>query len=285
MSEPVHSPKEDPFAQEPRGSEQDAAARAAALAATYDLYYASGHYEERYPVPNPSTLAFLLAQGLQHAKALLDLGCGNGRYGLALLQKGCQALTCCDPSQGALAELRRHLEGHPGRDRVRLVRGGVEALGSEDRFDGFLMLFGVLGLLGDREHRVGTLRALRTRCLPGAQLVLTVPSAWRRMPGPRLRAWWQGLMNPAAGPGGRDIRLQRHFGGRSHDFHYHLFEVGGLRQELAEGGWRLVLLEAESVLPESWVCRHPWLARLDARLRPCTPAFLGYGMRALALPL
>ncbi len=284
MSEP-EALHEGPALEDPEACTQEAAAGVATLAATYDLYFASRHYEQRYPVPNPATLAFLLAQELHHAQAVLDLGCGNGRYGLALLQAGCASLTGCDPSQGALSEFRRHLEVHPGRDRVRLVQGGVEALSLEDRFDVVLMLFGVLGLVGGRARRIATLRALRARCLPGARLVLTVPSAWRRLPGLRLCAWWQGLWHPSAGRGSRDIRFQRHFGGRTYEFPYHLYGAGELRQELAEGGWRLVLLEAESVLPESWVCRHPWLARLDAWLRPWTPAFLGYGMRALALPL
>ena len=46
----------------------------------------------------------------------------------------------------------------------------------------------------------------------------------------------------------------------------------------------MVACEPESVLPESLICRQPWLARVDGFLRPWTPAFLGYGMRALAVP-
>ncbi len=254
------------------------------LAATYDLYYASRHYEHRYPVPNPATFDFLLAQGLHRARSVLDLGCGNGRYAMALLGQGSARITGCDPSQGALDEFRRRLQGHPARSRIRLVHGCVKALSPEDRFDAILLLFGVLGLLGERERRVATLRALREHALPGARLALTVPSAWRRLPGARLQAWWRGLRDPSAASRSRDIRFERHFGGRAHHFCYHLYGAAELRQELAEGGWRLVLLEAESVLPESLICRHGWLARIDRRLRPWIPAFLGYGMRALAVP-
>ena len=254
------------------------------LAATYDVYYASRHYEHRYPVPNPATFEFLLAQGLHRARSVLDLGCGNGRYAMALLEQGAARITGCDPSQGALNEFHRRLRRHPDRARVRLVHGCVKALSPDDRFDAILLLFGVLGLLGHRERRVATLRALREHALPGTRLALTVPSAWRRLPGARLQAWWQGLRDPSAAGRGRDIRFERHFAGRAHHFHYHLYGASELRQELAEGGWRLVLLEAESVLPESLICRHAWLARIDRRLRPWTPAFLGYGMRALAVP-
>lgn len=285
VSEPAGARQEGPAADEPEGRERAAAASAVDLAATYDLYYVSRHYEARYPVPNPATLAFLLEQGLHRSQSVLDLGCGSGRYALALLQAGCQSITGCDPSQGALAEFRRHLEDHPGRERIRLVLGEVDALALDDRFDAFLMLFGVLGMLGSHDRRVLTLRALRERCLPDARLVLTVPNAWRRMPGNQLRAWWQGLWRPVSGQCSRDIRFQRHFDGRTYEFPYHLYGASELRQELAQGGWRLVRLEAESFLPESWVCRQPWLARVDSRLRARVPALLGYGMRALALPL
>lgn len=254
------------------------------LAATYDLYFASRHYEHRYPVPNPATLAFLREQGLDHARSLLDLGCGNGRYALALLGPGCASLTGCDPSQGALEQFRLHLQGHPLGAQVRLVHGGVEALAPGDRFDVFLMLFGVLGLIGDRACRVRVLRALRAHCLPGARLALTVPNAWRRFPGARVRAWWESLRHAGSALGVGDVRIWRHFGGEAHAFRYHLFVPAGLREELAEAGWRLVLLEAEGVFPESLVCRWPWLAAIDRYLRRITPARLGYGMRALAVP-
>lgn len=251
---------------------------------TYDLYFASRHYEHRYPVPNPATLDFLLDLGLHQARAILDLGCGNGRYALPLLDRGCGPLTGCDPSREALASFRQRLQRHPRRAEVRLVQGGVEALGPQDRFDAFLLLFGVLGLVGDRARRIETLREMRQRCLPGARLVFTVPSAWRRLPGAQLRAWWQGLRHRGPGGSARDIHFQRRIEGQDRDFLYHLYGAGELRQELADGGWQLLRLEAESLLPESLVCRRPWLARIDQALRPWLPASLGYGMRGVAVP-
>lgn len=254
------------------------------LAATYDLYFACGDYERRYPAPNPATLVWLRKHGLHHARSMLDLGCGNGRYALALLGPACESLTGCDPSRVGLAQFRSSLQSHPLGSRVRLVHGGAETLTPENRFDVFLLLFGVLGLIGDRASRVRVLKALRGKCLPEARLALTVPSAWRRFPGARLRAWRESLQHTESAPSGRDIRFWRHFRGQAHAFHYHLFVPSGLREELAEAGWRLVLLEAERVLSESLVCRWTWLAAADRFLRQITPARLGYGMRAIAVP-
>jgi SAM-dependent methyltransferase len=254
------------------------------LAATYDLYFASRHYEHRYPVPNPATLAFLRQQGLDHARSMLDLGCGNGRYALALLGPECAALTGCDPSQGALAQFRQHLQTHPLQSRVRLVHGGVEALAPGDRFDVLLLLFGVLGLMGGRACRIRNLQALHGHCLPGARLVLTVPNAWRRLPGARLRALWDAIRQPGAARGSGDVRFWRRIAGRAHVFRYHLFTPAELREELAEAGWTVVLLEADGVLPESPVCRWTWLAVIDGWLRRITPTRLSYGFRVLAIP-
>ena len=254
------------------------------LAATYDLYFASRHYDHRYPVPNPATLAFLRAQGLYRARSMLDLGCGNGRYALPLLGPECAALTGCDPSRGALAQFRLHLQTHPLQSRVRLVHGGVEALAPSDRFDVLLLLFGVLGLMGARASRIRNLQALRGHCLPGARLVLTVPNAWRRLPGARMRALWDAIRQPGAARSSGDVRFWRRIAGRAHGFRYHLFTPAELREELAEAGWTVVLLEADGVLPESPVCRWAWLAVIDGWLRRITPTRLGYGFRALAVP-
>ncbi len=248
------------------------------LVTAYEDYYGSQHYEHRYPAPNPSTLSFLRRHGLHQAISLLDLGCGSGRYAMPLLAQGSAQITGCDPAAAALDIFRRRVQDGALQARVRLVHGDVGALPDASRFDGFLLLFGVLGILGPREQRVATLRRLRALALPGARMALTVPSAWRRLPWAHIRAWWQAPDQP------HDIQYVRRIQGQVRHFSYHLYQVDGLRQELADAGWQLQVLEPESVLPESWVCRWPALARLDGHLQGLTPAALGYGLRALAIP-
>ncbi len=256
----------------------------AGLAEAYDAYFTSQVYDRRYPAPNPSTLDFLRRWVRVGAEGrVLDLGCGNGRYALPLLESGAFSLVGCDISAAALQAFHARLQTHPARGRVLLLRGEAAILPEGPAFDAVLMMFGVLAHIDTRTDRVATLQALRRRTRAGGRLLLSVPSALRRMPLALARAALH-----AAGPGGTvtrwsDIRYRRRLGDRNAPFTYHLYLPGALRAELAEGGWRLDLLEAESALPESLVCRSARWARLDEALRARLPAALGYGLRALAV--
>lgn len=257
----------------------------------YDSAFGTRNYQDRFPVGNPATLEFLRVCGIDQAREVLDLGCGNGRYAIPLVAMSRARVTACDPSRAALAALAQQLARTPWQQRVRLVHGGAESLDPSARFDGFMLLFGVLGLLGPAAQRLAVLRRLRSQALPEARLVLSVPSAWRRLPFAQLRARWHGLRRACRSPheagdayDPHDVRLSRRIAGKPQGFTYHLYRPGELRRELAAGGWRVVRLEAESLLPESMVCRWPGIAALDQRLRPWLPPGWGYGMRALALP-
>lgn len=256
------------------------------MAQAYDLYFGSHFYDERYPAPNASTLAFLCHHGADRARHVLDLGCGNGRYAIALLGLGGGGrLVGCDISRAALADFRERMRHLPQRDRVVLVEGGPEALPPGPPFDCILMLFGVLGHIGPRAERVAALRALRDRSSPDTVLLLSVPSVWRRMPAALLRSVGGRLASPggdAAPDAWADIEYRRVIHGTPVRFFYHLYRTRTLRAELAEAGWRLEEVEAESVLPEKLVCRRSWAASLDRVLRRWVPASLGYGIRGVA---
>lgn len=252
----------------------------AALERPYDAYFRSRYYDRRYPAPNPGTLSFLWRHQAHGAARVLDVGCGNGRYALPLLERLGGELVGCDISGAALDAFRARLAGHPAGHRVSLVQAEVGALDASMRFDRILMLFGVLSHVGPRSARLETLAQLRARAAPGALLLLSVPSIWRRMPLALLRS-------VAACPGGAwgDVRYQRTIEGKPQTFHYHLYGLHDLRNELRSGGWALREVEAESVLTEAQVCRSPRLARFDDRLRALVPPFIGYGIRAVATPI
>lgn len=253
----------------------DWSARRAHLSGIYDGYYASREYQRRYPRPNPGTLDFLLRHAGQ-ARRVADIGCGNGRYALPLLEAGPARLVGCDTSGAALAAFGQRLQGHPAQARVTLVHGDAAALPLE-RFDCLLMLFGVLGHVGSRQERVECLRQLRRRATPQACLLLSVPSRWRRRPLDLARS----LFTPGREAFG-DIEFRRRIGQREQTFFYHLYTPRELRAELAEAGWSVIALEAESLLPEWLLSQHGWLGRLDRRLQPWIPPALGYGIRAAA---
>lgn len=248
------------------------------LRALYDSYYASHDYERRYPRPNAGTLDFLWRHGLAHARRVADVGCGNGRYAVPVLEAGAGELVACDPSQGALDAFAERLHGAPWAARVSLVPGGVEALPMAT-FDRFLMLFGVLSHIGPKKARIEALLELRRRASPDARLLLSVPSRWRRRPLELLAS----LARPVGEAFG-DVLFSRVISGRPQVFAYHLYTLQSLRRELADAGWVLEHAEAESLAPEWLVTRHPGWERLDRRLQRWWPAALGYGIRAVARP-
>lgn len=55
------------------------------MRALYNNYFASREYDLRYPEPNSSTMDFLRRHGATRSGSVLDVGCGNGRKGAALL--------------------------------------------------------------------------------------------------------------------------------------------------------------------------------------------------------
>lgn len=254
------------------------------MAEAYDQYFSSRHYDQRYPAPNPGTLEFLWSQGAHRATRVLDVGCGNGRYALALLAGGGGELVGCDISRAALAEFSARLQAHPGRERVQLVLGGPEDVPAGTGFDCLLMLFGVLGHIGPRTERIKALRAMRARATEQALLLLSVPSVWRRMPIALVRSALHRGKVPREDDAWSDIRYHRVIGGRRVDFHYHLYGLASLEAELAEGGWEVVAARAESVFPERLVCRSQGFAWLDGCLQRWLPASLGYGILVAARP-
>lgn len=258
----------------------------------YDRYFASHDYKRRYPVPNPATMQFLLQQGCAaSAASILDVGCGDGRYALALLDATSARITGCDISSVALAEFAARVQARPDAGRVQFVCGQVENMlldmyGPHDpRHDLSMLMFGVLSHAGERPARVAMLKAICEQTRPGGRLVLTVPSFWRRWPVENLRAIWRkATHSPLAYANYGDIEYVRAIDGQDQPLFYHLYSVPRLRHELGLAGWVLQSADAESLLPEWLITQYPWAARLDGMLRPLLPAALGYGIRAVALP-
>jgi len=244
----------------------------------YDSYYLSHDYDRRYPRPNIGTLDFLLRHGAAEARRIADVGCGNGRYAMPLLERGSAELVACDISHAAVDAFAARLAQTPHAHRVQLVAGGPESLPGAPVFDCIVMLFGVLSHIGPREVRIDALRQLRLRAAADARLLVSVPSRWRRRPVELLLSLRRGYSRFG------DIEFTRLISGRPQTFDYHLYTVRGLRADLAEAGWRIERLEAESLLPEWLVTQWPSLGRLDRWVQRFLPAALGYGIRVSALP-
>ena len=258
-----------------------------AMTDLYDRYYTSHEYEKRYPKPNQGTLHFLFDNGAKEAKDILDFGCGNGRYALPLLQQTNARLTGFDISHAAIAELSRFLQNNPHAERMRLFDGDAQILNGQGDYDMVMLMFGVLSHVGDHTARLATLKQLRSLMRPEGKLVLSVPSIFRRRPLELFAAHWQRMTGKARDtqkePG--NILFTRNIDKQAHQFFYHLYSVAGLRAELQEAGFTITTLSPESLLPEWMITQHDLLGKLDEALLPLLPAALGYGIRAVAVPV
>lgn len=259
----------------------------AAMQETYDHYYASEGYRQRYPVPNTNTLNHVMAQGAAGASHILDFGCGNGRYALALLEMTSARLTGYDISVASLADFDAALQQTPHDDRVTLIHGDLGQLEEHQPYDMVLLLFGVLSHLGAHEKRIATLRKLRGMMPEHGKLILSVPNIWRRRPWELFKfALCRRLgctSAPQTEPG--NIFFTREINGLPVTFFYHLYSVDSLREELAYSGFRIRECAAESLLPEWLVTQSTLACWIDHLALRWLPAWLGYGIRVVAEPV
>lgn len=253
---------------------------------TYDRYFMNNGYQRRYPRPNEATLDFVLTSRVRAIEHILDFGCGNGRYALALLERSSDHVTAYDISAPSLAEFENRLRSTPYRPRVRFVHDDFGSLARIGPYDTILMLFGVLSHLCDRASRIDMLRRMRGMIRSDGRFVLSVPTRLRRRPYELLRHGLMRRFGTARAPldEAGNILFTRRVNGERLAFFYHLYTPSELQAELAAAGFAIRRWEAESLLPEWWVTRSPLVGRIDRRLAACLSPALGYGMRVLAVP-
>ena len=263
----------DPLREKPR-----AEAPPRGVPETYERYFASGHYDRRYPRPNPTVLR-LIRDELPRGGHVIDFGCGSGRYLLAL--RGEAGVAAGYDICNAALEAFRLAAGRDRRGQAPAVLGPdpadldrhVEAHGGADLV---LCLFGVLSHIEGAEERRRALRRMAGLLKPGSgRLILSVPNRRRRF---RLEQREQAALMSG------EIRYLRRFRGLSLALPYKLFDLDDLGAELAGAGLVVVAARAESLVPEALVANSPILRTLDRWLAPLAPASLGYGILALVRP-
>jgi SAM-dependent methyltransferase len=247
----------------------------AVLSSAYNKFYRSGVYYKRYPEPNQRVLSVLLAKAV-NARAILDLGCGSGRYILPLLRGTSANVTGCDISRTALDQVKLKLADNALLSRVDLVHGTIDAIDPAARFDLVCCLFGTLSYMLERTDRLRTLRSIaRSLSNDKASLVISVPNAYRRF-------YREQRSSARAGRHRRDIQYHRQLEDDKVFLPYHLYTRAELISDLKEVGFTRIRVMPESIVPESVVTNSKLYGTLDRVCCSFMPANLGYGLLAIA---
>ena len=250
------------------------------MSGSYDRYISSGLYDRRYPRPNRRTLR-KMKRSLPAGGRFLDVGAGTGRYTLPLLQvTGTSgiALDICPVARTTLAE---RLGEFVRAERLAIRGEDADALAADhpQTFDLALLAFGVLAHVAGRAERLRLLRAIRSMLKADGTLILSVPNARRRFraeqrsSAPLVDA---GKLEPG------DILYKRGQDNGEIQLFYHLYTLAEVRDDLAEAGFRVTNVGAESLLSERTVVSNPLTGWLDAMACRIAPASLGYDLLAVA---
>ena len=250
------------------------------MSGSYDRYISSGLYDRRYPRPNRRTLR-KMKRSLPAGGRFLDVGAGTGRYTLPLLQvTGTSgiALDICPVARTTLAE---RLGEFVRAERLAIRGEDADALAADhpQTFDLALLAFGVLAHVAGRAERLRLLRAIRSMLKADGTLILSVPNARRRFraeqrsSAPLVDA---GKLEPG------DILYKRGQDDGEIQLFYHLYTLAEVRDDLAEAGFRVTNVGAESLLSERTVVSNPLTGWLDAMACRIAPTSLGYDLLAVA---
>ena len=250
------------------------------MSGSYDRYISSGLYDRRYPRPNRRTLR-KMKRSLPAGGRFLDVGAGTGRYTLPLLQVTATsgiALDICPVARTTLAE---RLGEFVRAERLAIRGEDADALAADhpQTFDLALLAFGVLAHVAGRAERLRLLRAIRSMLKADGTLILSVPNARRRFraeqrsSAPLVDA---GKLEPG------DILYKRGQDNGEIQLFYHLYTLAEVRDDLAEAGFRVTNIGAESLLSERTVVSDPLTGWLDAVACRIAPASLGYDLLAVA---
>jgi SAM-dependent methyltransferase len=109
--------------------------------------------------------------------SVLDVGCGNGRFGLFLAEHAARPLRYhgLDSSPALLAAARDALQAHPQLTVTLDVRDIIDAPPVAGHYD-LVVLFGVIHHVPGARQRADLLRTLAERVAPGGLLAF---AAWR----------------------------------------------------------------------------------------------------------
>lgn len=174
-------------------------------------------------------------------KTIVDLGCGNGRALLPLIQQGFSGVAV-DLSTSMLGEVRdRAKQLNVGVTCVHANLVQLEGL-SANCFDHGMCLFSTLGMVHGQSHRVTALKHFRRIIRPSGTLVLHVHNYWYNLFDPG-GPWWL-LRNLVASGWSRSFgsgkleRGDKHYPYRGlPNMFLHVFTRREIQSSLHQSGW------------------------------------------------
>jgi len=139
----------------------------------HDFAWAYDDLIERPVAAESAGVARMLARrGIEPGAALLDAGCGTGRYALELARLGFD-VTGLDRSGPLLAQAETRARGAETSGKLRVERGDILELPADHRFDA-IVCRGVLNDLVDDEDRARAFGAFAGALRAGGALLLDV---------------------------------------------------------------------------------------------------------------
>ena len=134
---------------------------------SYDALYADKDYGAECDLVEE-----ILRRAGRPIRNLLDLGCGTGRHSVELARRGYEVVGV-DLSEGMLERARRRAIGTaPGS--TTFVRGDIQTIQLERRFDAVLSMFAVVGYQISDDAVRATLANVRRHLEPGGVFIFDV---------------------------------------------------------------------------------------------------------------
>ncbi len=151
----------------------------------YDRFASDFDRSREHPWPGWGRVADRLAR-ISGTPAVLDVGCGNGRFGVFLAGRGTDSFRylgidgCAALLRAAASRLDGVVEA-PELRRVDILETDVDRVLGNERFD-LVALFGVLHHIPGRGHRRDLIRRLGHLLTPGGMLAASIWLPDRRTP-------------------------------------------------------------------------------------------------------
>ena len=141
---------------------------------TYDSISSDFDRTRRKPWPPVAKFIARLPDGAR----VLDIGCGNGKDAVAVLEHGCQCV-CVDLSVEQCGTARRKLETHAmalagACPAFEVLQGDCESLPFKDGAFDAVLFIATLHHLSGRSHRLKALAEMKRVMRPGAKGLISV---------------------------------------------------------------------------------------------------------------